>query len=477
MATQEIEQLVDDIPRRLRSYRGPLDLSWVAAGARQWGRAASTESSAVDTDSVVRILHELQGWIDGAPRRGMPAYLYPVLSQITQRIFQPCPVQLVLLPGFRGGSFHAGAMLYWQAFRGESPYMWDRSEYRLVEGDWPAGADVGPPPGLCVMLYSSNQQENGLLWPAAAHEIGHYVYETLQAICLADTENNWLYGFVDQTDDLRLFDPSLAQVAHIPDDMTPNRIAAKTASNWFRELFCDLFAAMLFGPSYALTLRCCSQMSTTVELTHPPLALRLDVISPIVADQLEYVPPQLVDLVSTSVDSTKEMNGEEASPSSCLPPGHPVVEYLSQQLGSWRSICRPIIDGLLRDTGCPRWHSDLPPDAVQREVENLISMLLCYVPPVGQVGLRERQSGRDARILSVEPSLPGPIFLAAAAVRFSDDHWRQFREPWEREGEPASAKIEEALFKLLVKALADSHVQRELASGSERPGDSWTARP
>lgn len=462
MPTETIQQLAADLPHRLRSYRGPLDLSWLTIAVDQWLAATRVVPQVVNPVAVFPILHDLESWIDGAPRRGMPAYIYPILSGILQRLFSPCPVQLLLLQAFRRGSFHAH-MHYWQAFPDRTPYRWDRDRHRLTTRDW-QGTDTAPPPGLCVMLYSSRQEHNGLSWPATHHEIGHHVYQTLIVECLRDRDNQWLDDFTSLRDDIGWL--SLKSVS-----------LTSTVSDWLEELFCDMFAAMLFGPSYALALRFYTKTPVDAELTHPPLAMRLDSIRSVIGEQLKYIPDQVANLINLSIDADTQVNGEPAPPRVQLRPDHPAVQHLQTHWDAWTAACASFIADLLQDTSCPVWHGYRPADAVRGELEYLISMLLSYVPPVGMLNLEDRMAADGTARLLAEPSEPGLIFLAAAAVRFCAVHWTAFSEPWGRLDEAGGDKAEKALHKLLLKGLADSHLQRRFAGGSQRTGDSQATSP
>ncbi len=459
MPLTQIKDLVKEIPCKLRSYRGPLDLSWVRLSADQWEAAVSAQPPAVTSSAALPMLLELHAWVDGAPSKGMSAYVYPSLYDVTRVLFGSCPVHLSLLPEFRGITFHAN-MRYWQVFEDGTPYLWDLQKRALVSNDAFVAAEKGPPPALCVMCYPSQKQEETLLWPAAFHEIGHYLYYTLQSSCLQDPDNEWLSEFVDLSISISAY--NLGASAKLFGDLDPSRIV----SNWLSELFCDMFATILLGPAYALTLRSYSRPSETIEQDHPPLALRLRAMQPIVSEQLDYLPDRVREFVSESLDPGQRLPSELASPEDQLRPDEPLVKHVVDHLETWTQKCRQIIENVLTDTSCPIWHNNLPADAVKRQVNELVSMLLSYVPPVGVLKFDDLLDTKGAAHLSVEPSLPGPMFLAAASVRFCDELWKQFEEPWDGGAERDRGKSEDALNKLLIKALADSHVERKLKRGS-----------
>jgi hypothetical protein len=404
------------------------------------------------------MLLDLHAWIERAPEEGVPAYIHPLLQDVTQTLFGPCKVHLLLFPEFRGKTYHAH-LRYWQAFSDESPFVWDKADYSLVQNDQFEAQEEEPPPGLCVMLYPSHEKQDTLLWPAAFHEIGHYLYETLLADALKGSYNDCLSKLADQHSRISVFehDTGNGKVYTFGQEMS--------IASWLSELFCDMFAELLIGPAYVLALRWQSpRTSTNIETTHPPLAWRLKCLQEIVAEQCVYLPQSIKTLVQESANPKLKLKGESDAPWASRGATYTLVKHLEKNLEQWIAICRSVIDGIIKDSSCPVWQQGLEPDAMKEYLTRLINMLLAYVPPVGRICFTDKLETQGLACVSVEPAPPGPMFLAAMSVRFSEDLWERFSKPWLGSDKPE--KGFEALNKLMVKALADSHVERGLRRGS-----------
>ena len=67
MPSQQSNKLASQIPDKLRSYRGPLDLAWVVSVAQRWQQVASAPPSGVDPSVALHMLLDLDAWIERDP--------------------------------------------------------------------------------------------------------------------------------------------------------------------------------------------------------------------------------------------------------------------------------------------------------------------------------------------------------------------------------------------------------------------------
>lgn len=445
---EDMKALAKEVAGRIRSYRGPLDLRWIAADAHLLA-SISGRSSGVLPGVADALLHNLYHYVEQAPKSGIAVYATYLLETILRSLFRPCRTNLMLLPGYQGNNFHA-SMVYWQAFA-NPPVAWNQNTHCLsVVGD----PELLEFPVFCMLQYPSYETSSSLVWPGCFHEVGHYVWDSLAFPAPGEGEIDRFWNDHADLCDIDFQAHSQAEPSLI-------------VSNWLAELFCDALATLLIGPAYPLALKHYASHSPDFDPYHPPLSLRVEFLRPLVDEVLK---PIRSSAFSRDVES-------ELAPAA-VPAGrsNPFVEHVAAHTEQWRGSCTSLARKLVERAECSLWPTDT--EDASSELAELVGLLLAWVPPVGALSLDQADARRAT--LSVEVARPGVVFLAAQMVRYHAKRWAEFTKPWTdetRDPREAAAKGGAALESLLAKALIDGYVHGRLRRGSERQEDTGTSCP